>query len=1113
MLQLIFGRANSGKSNEIYRRVCAAVEAGEQAVLLVPEQSSFESERGLLHAMGGVYTDRVEVLSFTRLASILNRETCGPVGITLDECGRFLLMGQVLARVAKKLQVYHRGNTAEFIHTILQTMNELQQAAVTPEWLLTIAGSLDKHPLLKGKLQDLALIQGEYDALLQARNLSLSDDLTKLYDQLGEKDWFQGKTVFFDEFDGFTGQQMQIMHRIFEQAKNITFALPADGLDGRMGDRSPFVNVRKTAQKLVRMAGDYYVSVATPLILSTSYFASPALTAAELCFSGLSEEVFEEATEDITLVSTASVFDEVEYTAAAIHRKVREEGGRYGDFVVIARDMNVYAGPLQILFRRYKIPLFLDLRRPASSLPLYVLVQSAVTAALKFSTEAILRLLKSGLAGLCIEEISKLENYTYVWNITGSGWLQPWEKRPDGFQNDLSQEVCKERLEQLNTLREQVVKPLFALQEALQSGNAKRMAGGIYQYLQQIHADENLKKSADAFELQGEAETANLQRQSYDSLINLLDQMAVSFPEEHVSATQFRKMLESVIGCVSLGSIPQKLDSVVAGAAGRIRPGRPSHTFLLGFQQGAFPQAPNAGLLNPSERRLLEEAGVEIRDCRLESALEESFLLYRTLFSCFRTLTITYPREDLNGNPIAPSVYLNRILEYVPHLKKRNLSVDNATGCTLPETQDSGISMLARNWHAQTPEIELLRQYYCAEAPARYFRLARLAEPGGHALSAETARRLFGTNIVMSASQLDTFYRCRFSYFCHYGMRLRSIRPAVLDQLQRGTAAHYVLEGMIRRHHKKIAELSEEQRNAEVSQLLRDYAVTLAGDLADSDLQFRYLLASMEAMLQEVLGRIADEFRISAFAPAYCELKIGFDQDCSVKALRVSLQDGSVSIIGLVDRVDTMEFQNQLVFRVVDYKTGTREFALSDVFYGLNMQMLIYLLALRKNGIDGVDKPLIEGGVVYQPVKRVELRPGENCSLATSSRVRLNGLLNNSREILEGMNPSLSSGIMKTPVDKDNNPTEYQSPFALLGTEDFSLLEAHISHLIAEAGNQLHQGNISISPRDGLDSDACHYCEFSSVCNREPGASNETVTKRKTPEILELWREAYQHGN
>lgn len=111
------------------------------------------------------------------------------------------------------------------------------------------------------------------------------------------------------------------------------------------------------------------------------------------------------------------------------------------------------------------------------------------------------------------------------------------------------------------------------------------------------------------------------------------------------------------------------------------------------------------------------------------------------------------------------------------------------------------------------------------------------------------------------------------------------------------------------------------------------------------------------------MKHIMEELSQSEFFVADCELKIGED----IPSYTIVLPDGhKIAVCGSVDRVDIMPRADITYLRIIDYKTGTKQFKLSDILYGINLQMLLYLHSIEASGCDKYGE-IVPAGILYMP--------------------------------------------------------------------------------------------------------------------------------------------------
>ena len=334
MLKFIFGLPASGKTHTVMQMIKEDAKNGRQSVLLVPEQFSFESERSVLKTLGDRAARSVSVMSFSRLCDEIGRNTGGIAGRTLNDGDKVIFMNRALSAVEKELKLWSGYcRSVAFAKTMLDTVGEFKINSVTPQDIRNAALSVGSEKL-SAKLNDTALIYETYDTLTGEKFIDPADALTKLYRQLEQFKYFRNKTVYIESFKGFTGQQFKIIDRILAQADDVTVALTDD--IRLQKEFNIFSNIRKAEERIRKSAKRFGVEEAEPIFLGESRYNSKSLSALERLIAG-GEPVLSNG-EGITVCEAALMFDEAEFAARTIRRLVRENGIRYRDFVIIARD-------------------------------------------------------------------------------------------------------------------------------------------------------------------------------------------------------------------------------------------------------------------------------------------------------------------------------------------------------------------------------------------------------------------------------------------------------------------------------------------------------------------------------------------------------------------------------------------------------------------------------------------------------------------------------------------------------------------------------------------------------------------------------------------------------
>ncbi len=1084
MLQFILGRASTGKTYAITEKIAECVVSDLEPVLLVPEQFSFESEKAILNRLGDSGAQRVSVISFTRLCDEVERQRGGICGIAISEADKIIMMNKAIRRSKDRLQRWGRySSSAGFSKLMVDTIGEFKTNAITADELMEAAAATDDNQL-KLKLMDTACIYTEYDNAVLEKFIDPTDRLTKLYNTLETYKYFENKTVFLDSFKGFTGQQYKIIARILSQAKDVYISLTDNPEDNRK--YGLFSNIKHTKQRILSLAAAHSVNVAKDIILTESRYEAQDMRALEE-FMCQGATAYEGDTPNITLCKAESVYHEAEFAARNIRRIVREKGACYSDFVIIARDTTPYEDALENACKKHKISCFIDRRLPLSTLPPAVAMLSAVELTKGLTTEKILRFHKSGIGLLEFDEITELENYTYLWNIDGKLWQQPWDMNPNGFSADDGKATdSDEKLKHLNDLRHRAISPIIKFKTAF-NGTASDMAAAIVELFEDCNAREQFVKISNEYKQKGDNAYSDGMRQSWDKLMGILNSLTLCFGDAQITQKEFCDALSMSVSLETVGIIPQMIDEVTFGAADRIRPSRPKFAFILGANQGVFPRfSQNDGLFSSLDREKLATL-INLPDKTLDAAIDEEFLLYSNVCCASEAVFISCS-TTLEGSAAEPSAFMDQICKTLDcNILHEPSSLSHGN---LPETAQGAFSSLCTSFGGNAEDTATLKEALKTQTDidARVDAVFASSNRPQFSISREAAQRLFGENIRMSPSKFDTFNRCKFMYFCRYGLNVQRLQPADFSAMQRGTLVHFVLEKAVERHGKNLSALNTEQIYELVDCLIGEYLDSIPGYRSVETPRLKFLVSTMSRTLKYVVSRLALEFAQSDFEPKKCELKIGYDGD--IEEIKIPIEQyGKLSLTGVIDRLDSW---NGYV-RIVDYKTGHRDFKLPDILFGQNMQMLIYLYAVSKSEQFGG----VPAGIFYMPASRAKD--------TTAAKRRMNGLMPNDIDLVLAMEKeNKGEFVPRLSADKPSD--------SFVKQEDFDKIFDFIERRLKASGKAIFEGQIAADPVDGLDSPACSYCDYASICRIEKDKVFSVPKLSNSEVINEIERQAEQNG-
>ena len=1066
MLTIWIGRAGSGKSARVLETMGRERENRPQ-LLLVPEHTSHEAELDLCRACGPTASRNAEVLTFQSLATRVLSETGGLAEVTLDNGGKLLTMRRCLQELHSNLKVFGRpSQRAAFLHQLTTLADEFYAYQIAPETLYRHVA--DMEGAMGDKLRDVALIFAAYDARLRHGETDVRSRVQKLHDSLPQSRYLDGKDLYLDGFSFFNKQEESVLALALRRCHSVTVTL--------LGDRSGqlFQNAAAQKERLVRMARE--AGVECRLAYLSRQEDSPLGHLERHCFG--SDAVWEEETDAVALYQAATAYTEVEYVSARI-RQLAAQGYRYRDIAVASRSMDVYGPLLESVFRRDGIPAYISRRSDILEKPVMTLLLSAVDAATGgFEYEDMFRYLKTGMTGVTAAECDLLENYVIRWDIRGNMWLRdvPWRLNPDGYGLDMTEDRAA-RLEEINRIREKVRGPLSALADGLKQRPAARdKARTLYEFAAAAGVPDALREKADELLSAGQVQLAEEYAQLWQIFCDVLDQFVEILGDTELDGEEFARLLRLVLTQYSVGTIPATLDQVKVSEITRNDRHRVRVLFLLGANDHLLPKIEkDGGVLDSDDRQALAQRDIPLSDATFDALDNELQNIYACLAQPTEQLHISWPVTDVTGAELRPSFVVERVRLLFPRLKVQR--EDGAYRMTLPAT-----ALCAAG------ENEALRRYFQGQPryAAALAAMARARRMERGRLSPEAVQSLYGRSIVMSASRIDRVKSCHFGYFMEYGLRAKERKKAGFEAPEVGTFLHYLLENVNREVKEQggYGQVDDEALRHMVKRYVERYAATQIQEYQNKSARFRYLFSRLRETAYTIILNIAREMRQSDFQPVEFELSFG-GRDGHLPAITVREGGASLSVSGKVDRVDGWLHDGKLYLRVVDYKTGKKSFDLTDIRYGLGIQMLLYLFTLEREGQAYFGYPIVPCGVLYQPARSVILRQDRNISdeklkAALESELRRTGLVLGEPEVLRAMEHSALETPCYLPISvkKDGTLSGDIATAAQLGH-----LGRYVDRLLHQIAGEIAHGNIDADPyARGPQDSACTYCAFASAC-------------------------------
>ena len=270
---------------------------------------------------------------------------------------------------------------------------------------------------------------------------------------------------------------------------------------------------------------------------------------------------------------------------------------------------------------------------------------------------------------------------------------------------------------------------------------------------------------------------------------------------------------------------------------------------------------------------------------------------------------------------------------------------------------------------------------------------------------------------------------------------------------------------------------------------------TCAGEV---DGRMKYLFVRLRRRVLVFLDAIMEEAAQSRFETFRTELPVGGARgegdSASPAPIRFTCDDGgTVSLYGVIDRLDTYTKDGKTYVRVIDYKTGSKRFSYDDIKIGLNIQLLLYLFcAWRSEGSSfkrelAPDGEILPAGALYLTVK-----PGdptsdvpvdaEQAREMMADTIERSGVVTDERDVLDAMDRGISGRYVPVSLKEDGT---YKKSASLATLERFGELYREMGEVICRIADEMKSGVAAARPLEHHGSVPCKWCAMREICRKE----------------------------
>lgn len=1161
------GRSMSGKTYKLCKDVLeeAFRNPKQNYIIVIPDQMGNAYEKKLIE-MNRLMFERpgfmnIDVIGFSRLAFRIFEDMGVPVTSVLEEYEKSMLIRVVLGKLSKDLLVYRSSiDRSGFVQEIKSLISEFIQYDIKSEdidKLTESETSIRMNPALLAKLKDIKLIYSKFLELLSQRDSGLSEERLKLLARLlggNEECSITDGTVFvFDEFRGYTPDQLKVIGALSKRAKEMVFSLLIEPeiirKDIKLKNHDLFYQSQNTLRQLQESVG------AKPQIVycegglkrpdMLKHLEKHMLRFPVKEYMGEEDINSEEASLQINYAPDME--NEIRIIAEDILRFVKK-GYRYKDIAVVSGDIESFDDLAGGIFEEYGIPYFADYNRKLKKNPFtQALVKVLDIVDRDYDYAGVFGLIKTGILDIDEYAADNLENYVLRTGIRGS---KLWNQEIVYKGKNQSDDVLA-KYEGMNSVRKtilDIMKPFDGLE--YKEHTVKEYIAAIRIFMEQCYFEERLKASSDFVETCGIYGDAKAMRSLWGVLNRLLDETEDFLGDSLMNIHDFSEIIQSGINEISIGVIPPTLDSVMVMDMTRSRILETKVLFFANMTDSVVPPASSTGgLISEKDKLVIDsifeetKSGKHLSDHGVEKKVKDLFIIYQLMSKPTDYLRLSCSMKSVEGSASSPSYIIGRVMRLFPGIEIRNKEVTPLSGTArsdrldyifglrnmLEELHDSDDGELSSEHMDKMKTIAVYNRY--SDGVTDYIKKGLdFSNPAGD-IDPDIMKNL---TLKLSVSKMETYMSCPYSYFMQYVLGLQDRPEKKLEYFDVGNIIHKALEctvnAVIKEHDNNWKNLSDEQLKSIMAvyfdEAWKEYR---SNDISD-DINGKTVAVAdnLKYLSDRTILTLRDHIIAGNLLPRYTEQKFSVQFD----AERPDGEKVPITILGIIDRIDTKSEDGKTYIRIIDYKTGSESFDPQRIREGTQLQLSLYTHIIKEILSEKLkDSEVIPVGMYYYHVANPVVDAPTDYTLQKkyngdevqadndemAKKLKLSGVSDADPKTLLNLHETglvsedsgqilRDSTIVPVGVTKEG---EYKVGAVVADKESFDAIGQFSMNKMKEGTDKILAGVFDKSPIrfSGQQDNACAYCDYKPVCRFGKAAGQERKIPKAAGTVRDQIRE------
>jgi ATP-dependent helicase/nuclease subunit B len=1125
-LRLLYGSSVSKKTAFLYQALIDASEKhpDRNFIIVVPEQASLQVQEAIVALHPRHAVSNIDILTFNRLAFKVFSDCGAKTRETLDDYGKIMLLRLVTIEQKGDLEVLSRGiSKTGMLEELKSVISELAQYNISPDVLAKKAEELTAHPPLQKKLRDLARIYRAFMEAVHEKREIAEERIARLAGVIGKWPGARRTTIAFDGFTGFTAPQYEVLRALLGICPEVIVGVTAGSgelLSGADPGANDWIQDNKDESALFRMSSVMAAELKRLALMESVEYTektipdngpfAPEILFLEKHLYRTEKAVYPRENTAVRLVKARKRKDEVAWVLHEIMKGIREDGLRPRDFAVIAGDLQGDREEIEEQFSEAGIPCFIDMQKPLGEDPLVRFLQDALrVTASKFDFDPLISFAKNPIVIRLVEKkagsgdsFSAFERIAEVENFARARGFH-YRSQYEGEWSAKGRQFYESRFPVINETKDILFSGLIQFDDRMNKAvSVSDRIEAVRTLLSDYDAEETLKDLAEAF--RGENELRNEYLRVYEKILTDLGRFEDIFEEKALDQEMFSAVLQTGLQSLVMGHVPPTKDRVVIGDLRRTRLRDIRRLFVIGANEGVLPMDhAGGGLLSDYDREILREEKIELSATAREMAAEDRYYLYLLLTKASEQLVLSYRAQGDDGSAMLPGELPGMMKRLFEDLTEEDTEAAELSGLNSVQGGIALLSAAMRDYLEKAREGEAknlpetskraLFQWYQSH-PEHQKALDQIFEglfysyeDSKEALSPETAAALWSETLQGSVSFFEKYAECPYGHFLKYGLKLNDRAQYEVTTADLGTVLHDSIDEIFKRSGQGTNwyELEGDALDELIREVVREKLDETNNGIFTESARMRGQYDRIIRIVTRTLKTLAEQWKAGSYTETKTELSFGYDRK-ELPGLTIPLADGrKLALKGRIDRVDTLRDGENIYVKIIDYKSSARALDATKVWYGLQLQLPLYLkAAIEMEEKEHPEANVIPGGLYYYGISDPIQTPksGQDTEELIRKELVMQGLTNTDPDAVAKLDRA-PCGMVAKNIKANNDGSLSKSAGSVTATaEELRAIGEFARKKAKELAESVISGVIPVKPYAYGSERGCTFCSFHGIC-------------------------------